>query len=190
MMGQSYKSLKLFGMSAVCMLLSTNPMFSEVAIAQAPRFDLDELIILADPESCSFNPVFETMLDGLNASKKKKPMPPVQVPPEYADRFGVPELSLFDGGGGWITVPMTGKWRGMSISEIYIWQDHEESHSWSMGFAIKPSALREVMTKAGFHFDQIFDNGQAWANLEHSYIGIAPDYENPGITKLTCAVIN
>ncbi len=181
-MGALHKGLKLFGLVALALLPASS-------IAQEQRFDLDDLIVIAAPESCSFNAGFEAVLAGLNASKKSKPMPLAKVPPEYAGRFGQPELALFDSGGGWITVPMTGKWKGMSISEIYFWEDREVSHSWAMGFAIKPSALRAVMTKAGFHFDQIFDNGQAWANLEHSYIGIAPDHENPGITKLTCAVL-
>jgi hypothetical protein len=182
-MGVPFKYLKLVGFF-VCASLSGS------TLAQQSRFDLDDFIILADPESCSFNPEFEAVLDGLHANKKLKPMPRAAVPPEYADRFGQPELTLFDSGGGWITVPMTGKWKGMSVSEIYFWENRDESHSWSIGFAMKPSALRKVMTEAGFRFDQIFDNGQAWANLEHSYIGIAPDYENPGITKLTCAVIH
>jgi hypothetical protein len=163
--------------------------FSPAAIAQEPRFDLDDLIVIADADKCKFNPTFEAVLDELHATKGQKTMPPVKVPAEYAQRFGKPELSRFDGGGGWIIVPMTGNWKGMAIAEFYFWEDRNESNSWSMAFAVKPSELRQVMTKAGFHFDRIFDNGQAWANLEHSYIGIAPDYENPGITKLTCAVI-
>jgi hypothetical protein len=163
--------------------------WSAAGHAQRRPTDLDEFIVIKDPDKCEFNTDFEAVLDGLAATKNEKPMPRVSVPPEYAERFGDPELSPFDGGGGWIIVPMTGNWKSMALAGIHIWENRSEPNSWAMSFALKPSELRKIMTYTGFNFDQVFDNGQAWANFEHSYIGIAPDHENPGITMLTCAVL-
>jgi hypothetical protein len=113
--------IRFAALSQLSSLLPLAAIYSVQEKPPAKTMDLDGLIQITDPAKCDFGAQFNDIGDRLfvyDAATKKINPGILAVPDEYNEMFGRPEFQEQDDGTMVLTLPVTGRFKGLQMVAI------------------------------------------------------------------------